>query len=512
MLDALIAAFVDRASEREFDPTLLAILRKRGFTHVSFTHGAFEFGQDVTARLEGDGRMWQYGIQSKAGDVAASAWRTDLKPQLQQIVEKQHLHGPAFDPDLPRRAVAVVTGTLKGSAALEAEEFGRDARETHGVEVEYWDRERLIEFLVGAPDAVISEPHPKLVTLLGRLMAGDADTLEIERLSRTWLENDDALLRGTVEAAVLVHYAVGSDRIDLACHVACCLFRAAIWGRSVDVDVADEILEAARRLLVGTANEMLNLPLDEATLMPMAEGPATFVTYPVRVLRFAEYLSLLALLGEDEVAEHAVDAVRHLVQQEPGAAHPLSDRWGPSIGNVAVALGGRAPDLVASWLRDVARWVADRRESGLGLAPYNATPREEVDQLLGPALQHVDAPKRTDSTIATLLLDLALALEDEALLDDMLNEWRAVALSAPAREFDYLADACRLTAPPLLHPNVVSFGYDDEGEWAPVHHGNDLTGDDPVRAAELMVIATVTRDRHFPAALATLIQARREGD
>ena len=505
MLDALIAAFVDRASEREFDPILLAILRKRGFTHVSFTHGAFEFGQDVTARLQQDGCVWQYGIQSKAGDVAAKAWRTDLKPQLEQIVEKQHLHGPAFDPTLPRRAVAVVTGIFKGSAALEAEEYRRNALETHGVDIEFWDRERIIEFLVGAPDAVIPRPRPDLVVLLGQLMAGTADTLGIERLSRTWLEDDNALLEGAVEAAVLVHYATESHRVDLACHIACCLFRAGVWGRSVELASAGEILEAARRLIVGTASTMLDFPLNEAGLMPMADGPAAFVTYPVRALRFAEYLSLLILLGDQEVAERAESAVRGLVESEPGAAHPLSDRWAPSIANTAVALGASYPDLVSTWIRDVARWVADRREFGLGLAPYNATPREEVDQLLGSALEHVDAPKRTDSTIATLLLDLALALEDEVLLDDLLTEWQAVALSAPAVEYDTLSDACRLTASPHLHPNVVSFGYGNAGSWAPVHHGDDLVRGDPVRAAELMVVATVTRDRHFPAALATLI-------
>lgn len=508
MLDALIAAFVDRASEREFDPILLAILRKRGFTHVSFTHGAFEFGQDVTARLEQDGQVWQYGIQSKAGDVAARAWRTDLKPQLEQIVEKQHLHGPAFDPTLPRRAAAVVTGTFKGSAALEAEEYRRDARDTHGVEIEFWERERIIEFLVGTPDAVIPRPRPDLVILLGQLMAGTADTLGIERLSRTWLKDDDALLEGAVEAAVLAHYATESRRVDLACHVACCLYRAGVWGRSVELESAGEILEAARRLIVGTASRMLELPLDDAALMPMADGPTAFVTYPVRVLRFAEYLSLLVLLGDEEVARRAVTAVRRLVGSEPGAAHPLSDRWAPSIANAAVALGASNSDLVSDWIRDIAKWVADRREFGLGLAPYNATPREEVDQLLGSAFEHVDLPKRTDSSIATLLLDLAVALEDEALLDDLLNEWQAVALSAPALEYDSLSDACQLTASPHLHPNVISFGYNDTGNWAPVHHGTDWVNDDPVRAAELMVVATVTRDRHFPAALMTLIRHR----
>jgi hypothetical protein len=145
------------------------------------------------------------------------------------------------------------------------------------------------------------------------------------------------------------------------------------------------------------------------------------------------HLSLLVLFGEEEVAERAA-AVPFLVGSEPGAAPPISDRWAPSIANAAVALGACNPELVSTWIGDIARWVADRRELGLDLAPYNATPREEVDQLLGSALEHVDVPKRTDSTIATLLLDLAIALEDEVLLDDLLNEWQAVARSAPAVE------------------------------------------------------------------------------
>lgn len=506
MLDALIAAFVDRATEREFDAPLLAILRKRGFTHVAFIHGAFEFGQDISARLPEGDTTWQYALQSKAGDVGASEWRNDLKPQLQQLVEKETLHGPAFDPALPRRVVGVLTGRFKGSATVESQEYRVHVAKHYGIVVDYWDRERLIEFLVGTPDALLGELEPALVFLIGSLMTGEATTLDIEGRSRTWIGDNTALLRGATEAAVLAHFASATGRPDLACHVACCLVRAALWAESQGAEDAMDVRAAAIRLLVGTGTDMLELPRDDAFFVPASDGPATFITYPARVLRLVEYLALVALVADEPTAGLAREVVAELVDTQPGAAHPLSDRWGPSVANAAVALGRGSPELVSHYLRRVAKWVADRRESGLGLAPYNARPREEVDQLLGAALEHVDVPKRRDSDLAALLLDLAVALDDGGLVDDLLNEWQAVALSAPALVFDDSANALVLTGQGALHPDVVRSGFGADGSWSPPHHGPTPQLVREGRAADLMVVATVTRDRHFPAAMKALIQ------
>lgn len=506
MLDALLAAFVDRASEREFDAPFLAILRKQGFTNIAFLHGGFEFGQDFSAQLAEPGTTWQYGIQAKAGDVGAREWRGDLKPQLQMLVEKKHLHGPAFDPELPRRVVGVLTGRLKGSATVEAEEYRAHVRDHYGVEVEYWDRERLLELLVGSPDALLPRPEPQLITLIGQLLTGEAETRSIELRSRHWMDDEEALLKGAVEAATVAHYAASTNRIDLACHVACCLMRAGIWAEAMKIPTAIEIRGAACRLLVDSAAQLLSFVGHEGKLLPPQDGPTVYITYPARVLRLAEYLSLLALLAEDDLARRARDAVVWMIETQPGAAHPLSDRWGPSVAAITSAVGCTHRDLVAGWLRSVGAWIADRRESGLGLAPYNATPREEVDQLLGVALEHVDLAKRTDSLLAALLLDLAFALEDSTLLDDFVNEWLAVALTAPALTFDDSTDAYILTGRGALHPDVLRPGLDNEGHWTPIHHTYLYDLVELGRAADLIIIASVTRDRHFPSALNALIR------
>ena len=142
------------------------------------------------------------------------------------------------------------------------------------------------------------------------------------------------------------------------------------------------------------------------------ELPTAFVTYPVRCSRLIELLGLFGLLnaatGREAEAKQIAEFVQQFIAAHPGAAHPVSDRWAVSLIPPSLLLirGGRI-DRVVDWLTGVTRWSEDRIEKAAGLAPVDSTPTEEIERLVGSALEHVTLERRRESYIATTVLDLA---------------------------------------------------------------------------------------------------------
>ncbi len=70
-----VAAYVESLSERELDAPLIALLYRLGFDRVHLTHGSYEFGKDFIAQRDVGGKVYQYCLQSKAGDLSIDGWR-----------------------------------------------------------------------------------------------------------------------------------------------------------------------------------------------------------------------------------------------------------------------------------------------------------------------------------------------------------------------------------------------------------------------------------------------------
>lgn len=120
MLENVVANFLDTVGERKFDSPLIALLRSLGFYDIHLIHGSYEFGKDVVAKREDDGTLRQYALQSKAGNVSLGDW-TAMKGQL-DLLRTSELAHPAFDRELPRVGVLVLTGRLVGAAPIEAQD------------------------------------------------------------------------------------------------------------------------------------------------------------------------------------------------------------------------------------------------------------------------------------------------------------------------------------------------------------------------------------------------------
>lgn len=513
MLASVIGNYIDSLTEREFDAPFLALLRLQDFTDIHFLHGTFEFGKDFIAKRVEGGVQFQYAFQTKAGNIGTSEWN-QCRGQIDMLRTDALAH-PNFDKTLPRCARFVITGRLIGGAALAAQQYSAHLQELGEAEFLTWDRDTIIEMLAADPRSLSGSPLALLQVLgsQGHLLNFAA----LEEYSRSWMRADCTALafRDVLEAAIIANHCRTENRVDLACHTALMLIRsswATAHGRNPLPDAAAVTILTGKRLFRHYASELWDACahryLDPDTMVREDQTPAAFVTYPVRCLSIVEILSMLALLErvENQSLSHEVgDYLIKFVASNPGASHPISDRWGASVACCALQLfvhGGA--DSVKSYLLATIKWVTDRYDEGeLGLAGPYAGPDEETAYLLGSAFEHVGVGHRVESYLATQLLDLCSVIEDQELFDLARNEFLAVGISLPVLEVD--------DSPAQYSINSVGQRYEAnmpyEEVWSPTegwkvapHHRREPDCFYPESMGEpwdQIAIGCVVRDRHF---------------
>jgi hypothetical protein len=435
LLDSVIVAWLESLSERELDEPLRALLRAQHFTDVHFVHGATEFGRDLIAKRVDDGVLRQYAIQSKAGDLGIGPFR-EVRLQIDSI-RTGGLSHPGFDAALPRVGVLATTGRLVGDARLEAQAY----KQQYASEMEFdvWDQDRLVEMLVTAPEAALAgRDAGALLRMLGMADARELTDLEIERFSRRWIpaEGELATPADVIESAVLMGKLREVERLDLACATALGLARGSVAGACAACRSDEDALAvaaAATGLFVSYSEQLFERCDEEMlTAVPFVNRHQEFgffATYSVRCARTIEILGLLALyqqLSGERDPGPVTDWLCRFIAEQPGTAHPLSDRYAVSLIPAAIMVGRSNPALAARWLRDAVVWLANRYEGdALGLGAHTADPPTEIGYLLS-AWGEIDLPRRRQSYLTTVLLDLISALELGELYTEARNELLAV--------------------------------------------------------------------------------------
>jgi hypothetical protein len=517
LLDDAVAGFLAAVTEREFDEPLLALLRASGFDDIHYLHGAVEFGKDVIAKREQDGERTQFVFQSKAGDLSLGGW-TGVAGQLDLLRNDRHAH-PNFDATLPRQAVLVLTGRLTGQAALAAQDYAQRAVENNQTPIEVWDREWLTELLLGAPDAVLAgSVGGPLLGLLAAIDAASVTEDQVETFSRYWLRSGATPTpRSFVEASLVATALARSGRTDLAAHTALCLLRA-VWASVHGADPAPTesvaMADAAKRLFLTYAeeiwNEAVEQGLDADALAALNASGGYYSTYRVMCSRLLEILSLFGL-ADDDRREEIAEWLTRFIESNPGASQPLSDRWAISLIPAAIVVGRRDPVRAAQHLALVAAWICDHyEEGGLGLASADSDAASEIEYFFGGSLEHVTHARRMTSYLATVVLDVAAALELSSLYEDAHNDFEASDCSPAVplpRDNDAQYQITRGDIGLDPSPNYAdAWAGGDEWRMAP-HHDDDLgryylgrLG----RIWDFAAICSVTRDRHWVAAIRAL--------
>ncbi len=508
MLRNVVQTFLETLTERELDAPLLAILSARGFTDIHFLHGPFEFGKDVIAKkMDPDGVHRQYAIQSKGGDLGAAEWRA-VRPQLEECGYNDIAH-PGFDATLPRAVMLVTTGRLKGSASSDAQQWGL-RQKSRGIDVfDVWDRDKLAGWMNDDPSLGLagSAMSGGLLDLALAIQRRTVSEPALERHTRTWAAADDGATarRACLETAVLCAALREAHRLDLAALLALHLLRAA-WrppGQGSDGKAATVALELFETYVVALLNQVEPLLDDPHDLARPAADLMAIVTYPAMVCRLTELFSLVALSTTDPATSaRAAHAVESLCQSHPGARRPPSDHFAVSLIPAAVVLHRATPAGAREYLRAVARWVIDRHDvklAGLGLGSLDEDGEDTAARLLGGALTFEGPGPRHASYLATVVLDLLMALGEHELYSAVLDNITALRVVPTIVAADEPRARWRRGGPGTFpHPRI---DYTPAGGDAPAHQ-NRVSGADPVTA---LLLSATARNRHEYAAIAHLV-------
>lgn len=520
MLRATVEIFLKSLTEREFDGPLLAILSSQGFTDIHFTHGGFEFGKDVVARksrprtglrarlchLISKGApldQYQYAIQSKAGDIGMPEWRA-VRPQLEEC-EYNTVSHPSFDEALPRVAVLVTTGHLKGAAAPDAQQFSKHAKSRGLAGFEVWDDQLLLDWLCSDPSLGLTAATVRndLIALVSSINGFSVTEPMLERFSRRWLDGaSDAvrLRQASIEASIVCSLLRSTQRLDLAALMSLHLYRAASLKGSRAVS------DSARRLFTSYASDLLEQVepfLDDPTALVSAlVEPLAIATYPAACSRMTEIIGLLALLADGPLAERATKAVTRLCADHPGCHRPIADQFATSLIAPTLVLASQSKAAATAFLRSVCEWVLDRHDpgkNGLGLADLQESEEVAIERLLGGALSSTALPVRLQSYVATVLLDLLIAVDAQQLYDASLDNFRALRI-VPTMTASNEADAewRRGGAHVWPQPRIEYAPWHDP---RPAHYSYDL----PVDPIDAVMLSSVCRSRHYVKAIAAVL-------
>jgi hypothetical protein len=520
MLDDVIVNYLQTLDEREFDAPFIALLRASGFSDIHFLHGTFEFGKDFIAkRMEGATR-YQWTFQTKAGDLDLNAWH-HIRGQI-DLLRTANLAHSAFDSTLPRQAVLVTTGRLIGAAPLAAQDYARHLEALHETGFVVWDRDTLTTDIKNSLEVVLGGTvDGALLSVVGKVESRELFDFDIERFSRRWIaKHTQGLWRAALEAAVLAQRLRRLDRLDLACYTAACFLRAVLAaspnqmgqnrGRPSALHTARDLF---RHYAIDLRSRCIVSGINPRDIILKNEPLTAIVTYPVRCLRIIEILGLLGLLEHQTNAAAALQTASLLesfVRANPGAAHPISDRWAVSLIPPILLLAlSDARQTAVELLRDTIQWVADHYESPrFGLAAHDAGPDVEINYLVGSSLEHIDLSRRTESYLSTVVLDLAAVLGAAELYELARNEFLAVGINSclvesPDTSGQYMVDSPNL----VLEPNVrYANTWMADGQVAP-HHRPAKAGYPEVSggAWDQLVLSTVLRDRHSVSAWRRLL-------
>jgi hypothetical protein len=515
LLDEVLGSYLDSLSEREFDAPFMALLRAHDFYDIHFLHGQYEFGKDFIAKRREDGTVVQYAVQTKAGDLDVAAYRV-VRGQIDDLRRNATGH-PSYDKSARRRAVLVTTGRLTGATPATAQGDQEDLRARGETDFDVWDRERLVELMRDVPET--GYPQGATGAFLGLLAAIDQRSIvedNLESHSRGWIfppGDLTGLRRTAIEAGILSNRLRRVKRDDLASYVALCLVRAA-WASAPPTDPPEPeavlIADLARRMFVAYAGDIWarceGTTLEPRGFLTQQQQGLIYLSYPVGCLRLVETLGLLALLPDTEAISNRDDLLTFLTEfigRQPGASHPISDRWAVSVIPPVLALARTARPAIEVYLRSLVTWTCDRYEAGqMGLAGPRATAGQESFLYLGAGIPAANRPRRIVSFLASVLLDLLAVTEMGELYELAVNDVRHVkALPETIETADdpsqYGMDGVSLVRSVVDYPERWS----PTDGWKIAPHHLRAPADYYLsrigRPWDHLAVSSVLRDRHF---------------
>lgn len=527
MLRNVLADYVDSfRNEREMDAPILTLLKAMGFIDIHFTHGSGEFGKDYIAKRLDEGTLYQYAIQSKHGDIGQGLFRRDIQPQLLEAVMYDLSH-PSFDVELPRKVVLVLSGRLTSNAALSLQSFNDDTvNRLNRCKVDLWDRETLIDLLLEfGPETIHSitaaslKNYGSFFNLYGQSIRGEIDEYSIEEHFTGTLgvePRQSMLLVSMLESQVLASRCARESLYyeEFYCYLA--NLRSICYEIAISTDPAEkselmEILNQQEKIIENHAiriYEWLRAAWEEEgrDLAKQVGGPAVFVSYPITCQRFLEISCIAYLYCSDlEKKKDISSFITAFVQSEPGASHPVSDRYAVSaLLSILIQISANENESAKEHLRKLTVWLCDRYEEGMGLPSLVDSPRESLERLLGYPFETINIRSSRTSFLAAALGDIAAFLGDPELYSLVINDMKACSIVPQYFQVQTPEDTFDLNGLGVLQYSNVEFEdslIDSEGGGYAGHVRHELkfyAGSDVIPPRSYMAMAIFLKDRYYP--------------
>jgi hypothetical protein len=444
MLRNVLADYLDRVEEREFDLPLLSLLPAMGFYDVHFTHGQVEFGKDIVAKRDENDITIQYSFQSKAGDIDQTEWRNKVQGQmLESIITK--LSHPHFDRNLPHQSILGTTGRLTGNVAIALDDLNQQiVSKFQERPITVWDKEILLQYIeqhgiggVHYADAIEYTSLANFYLAYGKCLQGHLSDREIEALSRHWLDlprtNHKSISISVIEAEIIAGKLLANGYYYEA--IFSLMGAARVIAHSFTYTPSEKLLDLWRQSLKRIHGVCASF-LDEfvkswkkadRNILRLEYGPSSMPTYLAQCARIAELAGLRYFMEDSQAAKSkTAKFISDFIDHEPGVNHLLSDRYAVSLVLPVLALCDQKKKQDAIRLITKATiWLCDRYEQGLGIASIDADEFSEIATLLGYHYDFLPVRRPGGSIAATVLCDLAAFIGDANLYRDVVNDIKA---------------------------------------------------------------------------------------
>jgi len=511
------------SGERDLDAPLMAYLGAAGFTDVHLTHGPNEIGKDIIGKKVGPARTVQYTIQSKRGNIGTNEWRAPLREQMWEAVRLGISH-PAFDPDLPRQGVLVLSGRLVGGAQEQIDLFNQELVNEGRLPIEVWHEEALVALFSSVdPSSVYPSDkagylgYGQFFSIYGVALDGRLTPRNIERHSRNWLSetyNATSLLIPAVEAATLANaleragnlYGTYQARLALARVCLDAAFHstgpdAGFFSSVATEAIADSIIAAER-----FSDRVWDLRegARERKLLHVVGGSSGFLSYPLLCTQVGETLALAYFGSTDETKRQSYfSRLTALVTIEPGMSNVFSDNQAVSVVMICRALAaGEEIPLAKRYLRATAYQMLNLYANRLGMASLIDDERSELDRLVGIEFPEIRPPQRHASFMATAIVDLCAYLDEYDLFEKVVNDLRFIRMTPIYfRPLDS-SGQFRLDAEDVAYSVNVEFEPTLSPNYAYAPHLKDEARTfklvEQFGVVAFMCLSLLLRDRYFP--------------
>lgn len=526
MLRNVLEDYLNSVVEIDLDYPLMSLLQAMGFYDIHYTHGAVEFGKDFIAKRVENNVEYQYGIQSKKGDIGQALWRNEIRGQLEEAIISDLSH-PQFNTALPRKVVLVTSGRLSGNARLASQEFkSRLEMDGRVQELLFWEKEQIIQFseeygLTGIHQNTAKglAGFAQFYLIYSKAIQGILSDREIEEFSRLWLDESleyrKRILRASIEAGIIGSKLVEAGQIYGAIIIYLSLARVIMASTHENddpfiIDIYTELVEEKITPLCKQFFQQLRTEWEgaEKSLLHLSitNGFFQLLHYLVWCSRALEIVSLYFFLVKNNVEkDDAVTFLAEFVEAEEGCGHIPGDRYTislvwPILAFIQVGMPDKAINLVK---RSVV-WLCDRVEKDFGLARYEADEYEETAMLLGTSFDFIKVEKNRSSFLATAMTDLAAFIGDKEFYADVVNDIEACELAYEYWQFpDTKAIYTIDTEECITYPNITHY-YElttfEDSEYAEhiKHEPPSFQITKKIGTSSLIMLSVLLKDRYFP--------------